>query len=282
MLVVREEMSHRPSQALGLGRRGVESRNGATDGMQMATVRHLRNAPIVEAAVSIQVDLPAETTLDAAWSAHDRIREQYPLHGKQMSGTFQVQFVSSGEPAPATSSSEHIGYRFMSTDQRRVADFAKSAFTLHWLPPYTEWTDLRSEATRLWEIYKVCMKPKAVTRIDVRFINNLSIPATAKDICDFLVPGPIVPEGLPQAVRSYVSRIEIVDEPGQRLGVITQAFQGITKEGHLSVLLDIDAIYLGSLAPDDAEIWDAADKMRDFKNEMFFRSVTDQLLERYT
>src|SRR5438876_267798 len=104
--------------------------------MQMATVRHLGNAPIVEAAVSFQVDLPAEITLEAAWSAYDRIRDDYPDHVNQMSGTFQVQFASSGEPVPATSSSEHIGYRFISKDRKRVADFAKHAFALHWLPPY--------------------------------------------------------------------------------------------------------------------------------------------------
>jgi uncharacterized protein (TIGR04255 family) len=125
------------------------------------------------------------------------------------------------------------------------------------------------------------MSPKAITRLGARFINNLSIPQTASDLCEFLVPGPMVPPGLPQSLQSFLSRIEIADVVNKRIGIIAQLLQGLSTDGKLSVLLDIDAVRVGAFVAADPAVWEIADSLRDFKNEMFFGSVTDLLLEQY-
>ena len=247
----------------------------------MATVRHLRNAPIVEAIVEFQVDAPAGTSVRSLERAHRPLKSKYPRRVKQMTGTFQFQLTPANGSTAQAAASEHVGYRFISGDGKRIAGFTMQAFAFHWLRPYTRWEELRVEAQQLWKHYRSVVKPKAITRIGVRYINNLAVPVGATDLGDYLVPGPIVPDGLPQAVKSFLSRIEIVDEANQRIGIITQAFQGLAPDGNLSVLLDVDTVRIGAIRADDENAWLIADRLRVFKNDIFFRCVTDRLLEQY-
>jgi uncharacterized protein (TIGR04255 family) len=247
----------------------------------VAQVVHLTKAPIVEAVIEFQVDLPTMSSVASAREAHGLFREAYPEAMELMSGSVEFQFGPAEKAKAPTSTSEHMGMRFVSRDGRKIVDFGLKAFAFHWLAPYSEWSEFRTESKRLWEIYVPKMKPKAITRLGVRFINNLAIPQSARDLCDYLVPGPIIPPGLPQSVQSFLSRVEIVDEANKRLGIVTQTLQGLSGDGNLSVLLDVDAVRTGSFAPDDPTTWEIADKLRDFKNQIFFNSVTDKLLEQY-
>lgn len=247
----------------------------------MAQVTRLSKAPIVEAVVEFQVDLPSDGVVGAARKAHKYVEKDYPKSKEIITGSWEFHFDPSGNAQTSTSSSKETGMRFASADGRKIVDFGLNAFAFHWLAPYSEWADLRSESKRLWEIYVQSMKPKAITRLGVRFINKLAIPQSARDLCDYLVPGPIVPPGLPQSLQSFLSRIEIADVLHKRVGIVAQALQGLSKDGNLSVVLDIDAIRAGSVAATDPTIWEVADSLRDFKNDIFFNSVTDRLLEQY-
>lgn len=247
----------------------------------MAQVTHLSKAPIVEAVVEFQVDLPSDGILSAARKAHKQVEQDYPQSKKLVSGSLEFHFHPGGRAPTSTSSSKETGMRFTSADGKRIVDFGMKAFAFHWLAPYSEWDDLRAESKRLWEIYVQSMKPRAITRLGVRFINNLSIPQSVSDLCDYLVPGPIVPPGLPQSLQSFLSRIEIADVSHKRIGIIAQALRGLSEDGNFSVVLDIDAIRAESFATTDPAIWGVADSLRDFKNDIFFNSVTDRLLEQY-
>ena len=231
--------------------------------------------------MEFQVDAPAGTSIRTLERAHKPLKPKYPRRVKQMKGTFQFQLTPADGTTAQAAASEHVGYRFLSADGKRIAAFTTQAFAFHWLRPYTRWEELKVEAQQLWKHYRAVVKPKAITRIGVRYINNLAVPVGAKDLGDYLVLGPVVPDGLPQAVQSFLSRIEIVDEVNQRIGIISQAFQGLAPDGNLSVLLDVDTVRIGALGPDDENVWSIADRLREFKNDIFFRSVTDRLLEQY-
>ena len=248
----------------------------------MARAVHLNNAPIVEAVVELQVSLPSGTTSATPDGVREELAAEFPRSEKLRSGTFQFQIGKASEPPSSMASSEDVGTRFTSEDGRRIVDFGLKAFTFHWLAPYTEWKDLRTTSQRLWDVYVRAMQPMAITRMGVRFINRLSVPSSAKDLGEYLVPGPVVPPGLPQSIQSFLSRIEIVDVANRRLGIIVEAVEGLMEDGkNLSVLLDVDAIKTDSLLPGDTGIWEIADGLRAFKNDLFFNSVTDLLLDQY-
>lgn len=247
----------------------------------MAAVRHLSNAPIVEATIELQVDASPTGKAQLADNSFAPIPSGYPQRIELFKGAFQIELGPTGATASKAEKAERIGFRFSSQDGQRLADFNTNAFAFHWLRPYTQWSDVRDEARRLWSIYVEALRPTAIVRIGVRYVNRVAVPVNAEDICDYLVPGPVVPDGLPQSIRAFLSRIELVNKATEDIGVITQAIQGQTADGDLSVLLDLDAIHMGSLDAMDDRVWSIADRLREFKNEMFFRSVTDALLEQY-
>lgn len=247
----------------------------------MAAIRHLSNAPIAEAIIEFHVDPSPEGTEILSDPEFHPFGEDYPTRAKQVTSSFQIGLTATGADTSSIGKAEHVGYRFASTDGKRIVDFGRATFAFHRLRPYTQWSELRDEARSLWARYVALLSPIAITRVGVRYVNGLAIPINAKDLSDYLVRGPIVPDGLPQAVQAFFSRVEIADDANQRTGIITQAFQGLTPERDLSVIMDIDAIRIGAIEPPNAGLWSIVDKLRDFKNEMFFRSVTDLLLERY-
>ena len=246
----------------------------------MATPRHLGSAPIVEAALEFQVNLPASTDVAATLATHSQISDRYPDAELATEESLLVQMGPNSPISAKPPISKPFGHRFKSSDGTRLVLFGLQRFSFHWLKPYGSWEALRDEARRLWSIYCDALKPTAITRIGVRNTNHVSIPLQAQ-LEKYLVPGPMVPPDLPQSIRSFLYRVEIVDEAHERLGIISQAFRGLTQEGELSILLDVDAIRVGAFRPNDNSPWVIADGLRDFKNDLFYNSVTDLLLERY-
>jgi len=247
----------------------------------MATQKHLRHAPIVEAIVEFHVDGPHDASLGAGEKLYERIKGAYPIREKQVTGTFRLQLTAPDSIKAEAGKALHSGFRFKSADGNRVLNAGLSAFSFHRLKPYTRWEDLRDDARTLWQTYCEEFHPKAITRIGVRYVNNVSIPMTATNLSSYLVPGPIIPEGLPQSVQSFFSRVEIIDQSNERVGIISQVSQGATGVGMFSVVLDLDVVKTGAFVASDDAIWIVVDKMRDFKNQLFFKSVTDLLLEQY-
>ena len=73
------------------------------------------------------------------------------------------------------------------------------------------------------------------------------------------------------------SRLVLPDPPATI--VVTQAFDQMTPS-ILPLILDIDVFVEGkSFAADGDEVWEQLDQLRDFKNRIFFGSLTPKALE---
>jgi len=62
------------------------------------------------------------------------------------------------------------------------------------LPPYSNWNAFRDEVRPLWERYVEFVKPEAVTRIALRYINRIYIPQTVYELSDYFRLYPQIPE----------------------------------------------------------------------------------------
>jgi uncharacterized protein (TIGR04255 family) len=139
-------------------------------------------------------------------------------------------------------------------------------------PPY--------EAQRLWLLYKEITRPDLITRIALRYINNLNIPLPMRDFSDYLTAPPVVPEGLPQGVSSFLTRIVIHAPSIGANAIITQALEPVVGEV-APVILDVDVFKLRPEGIEEIEAWDTIEKLRYFKNQVFFKSITNKLKEMY-
>jgi uncharacterized protein (TIGR04255 family) len=242
----------------------------------------LTKAPITEALVDIRVKLPLDFKVERLDSVYQEIKELYPK--KQVQKLSNIHFEVKPEEELIKSITKINGYRYLSADDKKIFQTRLDGFTFNRLSRYTKWEDLREEAYRLWLLYKKNTSPELITRVALRYINNLRIPMPIKDFNEYLKAPPIVPETLPQGVTSFLTRINIYNPDLDANAIITQALEPAGPEpASLPVVLDIDVFRMQSEGKgiEEEEAWNLIEKLRHFKNKIFFESITDKLLEVY-
>lgn len=243
---------------------------------QMIAPRKLNNAPIKEAVIDFRTTLKEEIDVEKFDAAYDAISEQYPKKEILLRGKFGVQFEEK-KAVSTTVDSNQTGYRYTSADGKYVVQFRIDGFTLSRMEPYTVWGDLRSEAARLWEIYNSVANVATVTRVATRYINVMRVPMDdLKEFGDYLVCPPEVPETLPQSVSSFLTRIVLREPTSGAQCILTQALEGPDLENRLvPIVLDIDVFIEGQFLVTEGQYWQELDHLRNFKNKVFFESITE-------
>ena len=240
----------------------------------------LKKAPITEALIDIRVKLPSELDVKKIDSIHESIKEQYPEKQEQKVPEVKVELKPGEELIKQLTKIN--GYRYISSDKKQIVQARLDGFTFSRLHPYTKWEELRNEAHRLWLLYKGITSPDSIVRVALRYINNLNIPLPIRDFGDYLTAPPIVPEELPQGVSSFLTRVIIYEPSIGANAIITQALESIVSEtAPVPVILDIDVFKLRPEGIEEREVWDIIEKLRHFKNRIFFKSITNKLKENY-
>ena len=245
----------------------------------MAIHRHLKNAPLTEALVDIRVSLPSIFDPKDFLSLSNDISDKYTKSKPRQ--LFTAAFgVETGKPFTQPTENKGIhGYICKSEDEKDVVQFRIDGFTFSRLNPYSEWETVLSEAKRLWGLYSIKCLPELITRIAVRYINRLDLPLPIKDFADYLTAPPLVPDSLPQGVSQFLTRVVIHD--ADTTANIIQAMKSSPKADHVGVILDIDVFKLKETGFEESSIWPEFEKLRDFKNRIFFESITEKTARLY-
>lgn len=243
----------------------------------MAAPRHLRNAPITEALIDLQVKLPSDVQVEKLRSAHGLISAGYPQVLERHRWASQVRF-SKGKPPMPIASETPDGYAFTSSDQHQMVQFRLDGFTFNRFKPYQTWEFMRDEAYRLWQIYVQIAAPEMIRRVALRYINHIQLPSPVVDFGAYLTAPPMVPGQLPHFINSFLTRIVIVDSVTGAAASISQVLESVTQG---KVILDIDVFKGAEFRAEAPDTWELLDKLRHFKNRIFFESVTDQTLRLY-
>lgn len=240
----------------------------------------LTKAPIKEALLDIRVKLSPDFEVKRLDSVSQEIKELYPK--KQEQRVSNIHFESKPGAELMESTTKINGYRYLTSDDKKIFQARLDGFTFNRLSPYSTWEDFRQEAHKLWSLYKKVASPDMITRVALRYINNLRIPLPMKEFGEYLKAPPTVPEALPQGVTSFLIRINVYNPDLEANAVITQALEPIMdKQTPLPVVLDIDVFRIRSEGIEEDEAWNLLEKLRHFKNQIFFESITDKLLEVY-
>lgn len=239
----------------------------------MARQRHLPRAPITEALVDFRVRLPATFDARAFAGLETRLHGDYPR--AEQTHLFEGGIRIAGDQVSQVTTDKGLhGYIYRSQDGTQIAQYRMDGFTHNRLRPYTSWKQVLDETWRLWGLYRACASPEAVTRVAVRYINHFEIPASA-DMGLYLTDPPESPDRTKRPVRHYLKRI-VVEDPESRLqAAVTQAIEPSSGPDRRVVLLDIDAFSPGEYPPTGTELETVLNKLHNFKNEIFFGSLTE-------
>lgn len=217
----------------------------------MATIRHLRNAPITEAVVDFRVSLPSDFRAEDLRAAKERLSEAYP-HGEERKG-FQALFEFTGLQ-PAAAQTRDLGFHGLwlkSEDQKTIGQFRIDGFTFNRLKPYTSWEAVIPEAMRLWRVYADIARPRSVTRLALRYINRLDLPGPGIELDDYILTAPKLPGTVPHIVSAFATRT-VLEHPEQRLmATVAQVLEMSMESPSRSLLLDIDVYRVGELVVTD-------------------------------
>lgn len=171
-----------------------------------------------------------------------------------------------------------VGFHYLSSDTRSIAQFRLDGFTYNRLSPYTNGDELLAEALRLWEVFVRIAAPAGVSRVALRYINHLSLPAS-RPLHEFLDPPPSAPKGAGGVVKSFLNRVECYDSESGLTVVKTIASTAAGGAAETGVIIDIDAFRAIDMGLEVAELRSVLDRLRVLKNRVFFGSITNQTVE---
>lgn len=236
-----------------------------------AKPRHLSRAPITEAVIDIRATLPkASRTLEYLAALNTQFGEPY-LDRKDIK-EFQYR-VQLDHPEVDEKISTKLGFRYTNAKCTQVIQATVNGFTFSRLPPYEDWDKLKEEAERTWNIYSAHVRPETITRVAVRYINKLVLPGPVIELDHYLRYVPKVPKVLPQVLDAYLSQIVVHDPHGGLTAIVIQSSPPSPTE--VSPILDID-VFRERVFADADEAWDAIDRLRNFKNQVFFDCITEK------
>lgn len=245
--------------------------------MQKHTV--FQNAPIKEALLDVRVELPNDVDLKKLEIFHSLVKERFPE--RQERKFIKAEFKLSPEIASAQfpTSSGTVGYLFRSPSEKKIVQARLDGFTFNKLKPYENWEVFRSEANELWNLYLQVANPLRITRIALRYINRIDIPLPLRNFKEYILTTPEVAPSLPQALSHFFMRLVIPNPEIRAIATIIETMENPVDNQRLPLILDIDVWRETTYEANQPEMWDDFEQLREFKNDIFFNSITEKTKE---
>lgn len=237
----------------------------------------LRNAPITEAVLDIRVDFERAPEIQDLEKVYPELKAEYPT--KELNSVFQATFgISKGHPQ-AGFQGQPNGMMFKTQDGRKIVQMRVDGYTFNKLKPYDTWESFREEAETYWKLFVERTSPLKAVRIALRYINRFELPLPISKIGEFLNTGPKIGEEIQHTLDGFFLRFEIAQAGGDTKAIVSVLRDQSQKStSHYAIILDIDAFQVVDAKPGDEQIWSKFEEIRNFKNEVFFNSVTNETL----
>lgn len=233
-----------------------------------------KRPPITEAVIELRLEQPLPGA--EVQKLLQRFKGEYEFSEDFVAYGVQVDLAA----RRANFEEQSSGYKLWSADRADVLLVTSAHMSCSRLAPYVGWDTFRARAEDHWRIWKRVTGYRKISRIGVRFINRIDVPAARGEevrISEYLRVRPEAP-----AVRrmvSYAMQISApLEEDNCRL-VINSSLVPSPLVDHLSMILDIDVSCEGEPPQKDDEIWALIGRIRVHKNQIFEESVTDKARE---
>ena len=248
----------------------------------MQNYRHYPKAPITEALIDFRVIHEVGISLEKLKKFGAEIVDEYPNEATR--DLVQGKITLIGPQPQHQSSRSTFGYIFHSQDRLQAVQARLDGFTFSRFAPYKDWDHLTTEAKRLWQVYVDLLKPSAVIRLAVRYVNQINLPLIEGTVRfeDYL--STFITTGVEDDVNleQFLVRLVMPQEDLGAVLVLTEALLP-SRGDHLSILLDID-LFRENVSFDvrSNEIWDILNTFRSRKNRFFEGSITDATRRLFT
>lgn len=236
----------------------------------------LGKAPIILAILQIQYRLKNFVN-NQTFSDIKPIREKYPIVNQ--SNSAQIEFNPNNVKTPvALKSFTNDGYSFSSKDGLKSLSISNNAFTFQLAAPYTKWSDFFKEAIEGWILCGLEDNVEIVLSQSIRYVNTFEI-TVEKNIIEpseyfnsYLVVNPKYPD-----YTRYLFQYSIpLDAEGVIAHIGTEIRESTTNV--FPFVFDIDVICLKSQEYNIAKVKEMFEKLREYKNSIFFSTLKEKTI----
>ncbi|MCL4856969.1 MAG: TIGR04255 family protein, partial [Flavobacteriales bacterium] len=194
--------------------------------------------------------------------------------------SFETKF-EGGNPTPMTRH-EKNGYLLLNEDKTKAIQLRKNGFMYSITQQsYISWDEFKKDAwgyfNDIIELYNI----NEVSKLSLRYINSINLPTKIPDIKEYILIAPDIPEELNYGINRMFLQMVLPNTNNESVGIVTQNFNiGRELNETFSYIIDIDVSIAKNRNIKDIDgIKSDFDKLRDFKNEIFFKSITDKTIE---
>lgn len=237
------------------------------------------HAPILEAVLDIRVRSLSSFSEDCLNELRVREQSDYPGFRRPFQVQFKVERTDPAVEPTSQVSSLANGGAMVSEDGLKLFQARPDGFSHNRLAPYKDWVSFRSEARRLWDIYREVVKPEFVEMLGLNYINRIGLPSGV-EISDYLRAYIHVPPELPQTLEVHNFQVQMADPDSQARMSVRVSFGAIDANGIISVVLNVQAFeFLNKASVDlpEDEVWATFDRLRDLKNLAFESCISDKV-----
>jgi uncharacterized protein (TIGR04255 family) len=246
-----------------------------------STFPTLSRAPITEALIDFQAELPPDVDLSALRQFYTGLETRFPRIEERFALLTTLKVNESGGPPEFTGDpAKPDGFVMRSQEEAFIVQARLDGFTVNKLAPYITWKSLAKEALCLWKRYLDVARPIKVRRLAVRYTNRLELPI-GTDFKESLLTVPELAPGIPQGLPEFFMRL-VIPHPSGATAIVTERSEPPTSDKEIvPVIFDIDVFREVDVSPTADAIWTILDELRAYKNLIFFKTLTPSLLEKY-
>ena len=197
--------------------------------------RKYKSSPIVEALCEFQFEPDTSWDLVMPGLIYDELRDEFP--GREPD---RVLLQTSGKSGPRVQYSEAIS--FLRKDERVAVLIGPNILSVNHLAPYSSWEEFMPLIKRSFEVYRNVVDPKQLQSVQLRYINDITIPMGYSEIESYLNLRPFVSGNLPQNFRAFITGIQVPQE--NHRDSLKIEVQGSSEPESESVRVTLDLDYL--------------------------------------
>ena len=215
--------------------------------------KQYKNPPITEVVCEFRFELESvfdQKTVDLFFN---EIKEKFPK--KKKGQTHQIKFEINPKGQSFNKTLEEFD-QFFSDDEKTLIQLDKGRLSIHKLKPYNSWQEFYPLINLVFDSYIKNIKIKSIQRIGLRYINNFEIPLSTFDIEQYFNLRPMMGEGLPQDLVSFMVGTIFAFENG-RDNIKIQLIDRLATPGKTVFVLDMDYFLVnpGSIQINEIAQW---------------------------
>ncbi|MBI3245436.1 MAG: TIGR04255 family protein [Deltaproteobacteria bacterium] len=166
--------------------------------------------------------------------------------------------------------------QFLNEEENALVQVGPDLLAVNHLPPYPKWDAFKTLILEQLTVYRNIANPEALTRIGLRYINRIEIPAKSIELEAYFHAFPRIPEPIPQAFPSFVLHVDVAyEKPSSVLRFILGSAPSETPE-KLTFILDLDMVGSGENVPSMEQLGNWIEVAHEHVEAAFDASFTEK------